>query len=188
MTGTPPVFFFPTWKNDFLPWKILPLPPWKIQSVREKISKTTREKLEVPVKILKKSLTWKLNFSTWKKTKIAYVKTKKWPWKILTKSLNVPFFADVFQILCQFVLYPATFYFIDRKFCAWKWNALRENFQFFLRENSKRIRENKKKSLREKSKVCVKFLKKVYVKSGFHTWKIWKKRQKNVSRTLFIFT
>ena len=112
-------FFFP-WKSHFLPWKFLQLLPWKIQSVREKKSKSTREKPKVPVKILKKSLTWKSDFYTWKKTKIACVKTKKWPWKIWGKSLNVPFFANVFQFCDNFFRYTPVFILLIR-------NSVREN-------------------------------------------------------------
>ena len=44
-----------------------------------------------------------------KKTKIACVKTKKWPWKIWEKSLNVPFFANVFQFFDNFFWYTTVF-------------------------------------------------------------------------------
>ena len=119
--------FFSMWKNDFLLWKFYQLPPWKNQNVREKISKTTREKPRVPVKISKKSLPWKLDFDTWKKTKIACVKTKKWPWKFLKKSLKVPFFADIFQFCYNFFSYPAIFILLIK-------NSVRENKTLYMKK------------------------------------------------------
>ena len=124
--------------------------------LRENFCSCFREKSKVCVKKIKKvhvknpKCPWKFwknllrenqIFIREKKTKIACVKTKKWPWKIWEKSLNVPFFANVFQFFDNFFLVYNGFYIIDPKFCAWKWKPLREKTHSCVRENLQLIRE-----------------------------------------------
>ena len=95
-------------------WKNIKKYPWKSQSVRENFEKkTTRENY---------------NYIREKKTKIACVKTKECPWKILEKSLGVPFFAGIFQF-CLFFWCLAVFVFLiqnsvreTKKLCVKKFN------------------------------------------------------------------
>ena len=110
--SVPPVFFFSTWKSHCLPWKFLPMHSVKNQSVREKISKRTRENTKVCVKFLRKNYTWKIEFYAWKKTEFACVKTNKCPWKVFEKSLNVLFFGVIFQFCVYFFWYLVVFQFL----------------------------------------------------------------------------
>ena len=80
----------------------------------------TREKPKVPGEIFEKISFMKIRFlHVKKKTKFTCVKTKNWSWRFLTKSLNVPFFADVFQF-CLFFFVSSDFYTVDPKFYALK--------------------------------------------------------------------
>ena len=54
-----------------------------------------------------------------RKTKLACVKTKKCPWKILKKSLNVPFFANVFYFFNFYYRIQRFFILLIQKLCAW---------------------------------------------------------------------
>ena len=68
-----------------------------------------------------------------------------------------------------FFIYKPGFLLLIRKSVRENKNLCVKKNHFCVRENLQLIRENLRKSLREKAKLCVKFLKKVYVKSGFHT-------------------
>ena len=63
----------------------------------KKILKVHVKTPKCPWKFWKNLLRENQIFIREKKTKIACVEIKKWPWKIWGKSLNVPFFANVFQ-------------------------------------------------------------------------------------------
>ena len=88
---------------------------------------------------------------------------RPFPWKKKWYLWN-RFFYYWSEILCVKI---KSFAWKNSFLCAWKLTANTWNL--------------KKKST-WKNKLCVKFLKKGYVKSGFHTWKKWKN---DVSRTLF---
>ena len=69
----------------------------------------------------------KLWFLVVKKTKIACVKTNKWPWEIWGKLLNVPFFANVFQFCDIFFRYKLVFILLI-------WNSVRENINVCVKK------------------------------------------------------
>ena len=123
------VFFFSTWKAQSFPWKFFQFA--KIEVLREKISKSTREKAKVSVIIKKKNTIVKIRF--------LYVK-KKWmrenqkvAVKNLGKIIKCTFFVDVFRFCDIFFIRRFLYYW--SKFLCVKYKCFHEKSNFCVREN-----------------------------------------------------
>ena len=151
-----------------------------------KISKSTREKPKVPVKILKKFLTWKSDFYTWiKKQKLHAWKPKsgreksgesRWMYLFLQTFFN---FVTIFFGIHRFLYYWSeilcvkikTFAWKNSFLLAWKLKANTWNLKKKSTWKNQTVREISEKSIREKRLPHVK--------------KMIKWQKKNVSRIFF---